>query len=105
MASPSTTIQIPMYRIKEVFPNFNKTGSTLVEFLRIKTTNGNGLAIGAIFMCADNTVVSSKLDNQIQVGSGAAAAVVTAIAADSSNLTITFTGTVGVGAVVELSYA
>nr|DAE39448.1 MAG TPA: tailspike protein [Bacteriophage sp.] len=105
MFSPSTTIQIPMYRIKEVFPNFNKTGSTLVEFLRIKTTNGNGLALGAIFMCSDNTVVSSKLDNQIQVGSGAAAAVVTAIAADSSNLTITFTGTVGVGAVIELSYA
>lgn len=101
---PSTSIQIPMYRIKEVFPNFNKTGSTLVEFLRIKTTNGNGLAVGAIFMCSDNTVVSSKLDNQIQVGSGAAA-VITAIAADSSNLTITFTGTVGTGAVVELSYA
>ncbi|WP_332126464.1 phage head-binding domain-containing protein [Escherichia coli] len=104
MSSGGTSIQIPMYRIKEVFPNFNRKSNTLVEYLRIKVTNGSGVAAGASFFCANDSVVSYKLDGQFLVGNGSTDATVTGVTANSMNLTITFSGSIASGSVIELSY-
>lgn len=104
MSAGGTSIQIPMYRIKEVFPNFNRSANSLVEYLRIKVTNGSGVAAGASFFCTNDAVVVSQLTGQYLAGNGSTEATVTGVTANSSNLTITFSGSIGSGSVIELSY-
>lgn len=104
MSAGGTSIQIPMYRIKEVFPNFNRQANTLVEYLRIKVTNGSGVAAGASFFCTNDAVVVTQLNGQFLAGNGSTEATVTGVTANSSNLTITFSGSIGSGSVIELSY-
>lgn len=98
----TSVLTIPMSRIKEIFPNFNGTNNNYAEWLRIKTTNAAGIAYGAIFFCAANAVVGSKLDAQVTTGNGSAAAVVSAVSANASNLTLTFASALPVGSVVML---
>lgn len=102
VSAATSVLSIPMSRIKEIFPNFNGANNNLAEWLRIKTTNSAGIAYGAIFFCANNAVVGSKLDAQISYGTGSPAAVVSAISANATNLTITFTSAIGSGSVVML---
>lgn len=97
----STSLNIPMQRIKEIFPNFNGSNNDLVEWLQVTVRNGTGLVTGATFFCANNSVVASGL-TQTQVGNGSAQAVITGITANSTNLTLTFTGSLGAGAVIIL---
>lgn len=102
VTSATSSVVIPMSRIKEIFPNFNRVNNNYAEWLRVKITNLAGIAYGAIFFCAGNSVVGVKLDNQTSTGAGSPAAVITAISADSTNLTITLTSAIPAGCIVAL---
>lgn len=104
MPSSGTSLSIPLTRIKEIFPNFNKLSGIFVEYLKVKVINGNGVASGAVVAMGSNAIVGLDLTGQKVLGNGSATAVVSNISTDGTNLIITFTASIGSGAIVELSY-
>lgn len=100
IAAATSTVVIPMYRFKEIFPNFNRPNNLFAEWLQIRTTNGPGITYGAAFFCFNNTA-TAKTTGQSSFGTGSAEAVVSSITADSTNLTIVFAGTIASGSVIS----
>lgn len=96
----TTTVNIPLADLKEIFPNFNRGSNTFVEWLQISTRNGAGITYGAIFACTASAVLGAKLDAQIQTNNGSAQAVVSSITISGSNLVITYAGSIATDSII-----
>lgn len=104
VTSSATSLVIPLYRLSEVFPNFNRSGFSFLEVLRIKVTSGAAVATDTYFAVSSNAVQLFYNGKQFTIGNGAANLQVTNVTCDANNLTIFFTGSVSAGTIVELSY-
>lgn len=102
VTSAGTSISIPLADIQSIFPNFNRPNTTYMEWLQFSVRNGTGIAYGAIVSCVNNAIVGSKTDNQTTTGNGSAAAVISGFSVSGNNLVVTFTGSVGAGAIVMM---
>lgn len=104
VTSAATSLIIPLYRLSEVFPNFNRSGFSFLEVLRIKVTSGAAVATDTYFAVSSNTVQLFYNGKQFTIGNGAVNLQVTNVTCDGNNLTIIFTGSVSAGTIIELSY-
>lgn len=84
----------------EVFPNFNRSSNTFVEWLQISTRNGVGITYGAIVACTNGAIIGSKVDAQISTGNGSLQAVVSSFSVNGGNLVITYAGAIATDSIV-----
>ena len=102
-STSQSSFTVPLYRINEVFPNFNKTTDN-AEWIRLKVSNGNGVAYGAVFQANGGSIGLFDNSNQKYTASGGENARVTGVSISGDNLVVTLQGSVGPTAVLELSY-
>ncbi|HGC6382027.1 TPA: phage tailspike protein [Escherichia coli] len=98
----SSTVMIPLVDLMEIFPNFNRSSNTFIEWLQVSTRNGVGITYGAIVACTANTIIGSKVDSQISTGNGSQQAVVREFSVSDGNLVITYTGAITTDSIVIL---
>lgn len=98
----SSTVMIPLVDLMEIFPNFNRSSNTFIEWLQVSTRNGVGITYGAIVACTANTIIGSKVDSQISTGNGSQQAVVRKFSVSDGNLVITYTGAITTDSIVIL---
>ena len=96
----STTVSVPLADLVEIFPNFNRSSNTFVEWLQISTRNGAGITYGAIVACTANAITGSKVDAQISTGNGSVQAVVSSFSVSGGNLVITYAGAIATDSIV-----
>ncbi len=96
----STTVSVPLADLVEIFPNFNRSSNTFVEWLQISTRNGAGITYGAIVACTAGTITGSKVDAQISTGNGSLQAVVSSFSVSGGNLVITYAGAIATDSIV-----
>lgn len=96
----STTVSVPLADLVEIFPNFNRSSNTFVEWLQVSTRNGPGITYGAIVACTANAITGSKVDSQISTGNGSAQAVVSSFSVSGGNLVITYAGSIATDSIV-----
>ena len=98
-----TSFTVPLYRISEIFPNFNKTSDN-AEWISCRVTNGNGLSYGAIFQANSGVIQKVDLSNQKYTDLGGENARITDISISGDNVIFSLQGSVGPSAVLQLSY-
>ncbi|MCA7277310.1 phage tailspike protein [Escherichia coli] len=98
----SSTVMIPLVDLMEIFPNFNRSSNTFIEWLQVSTRNGVGITYGAIVACTANTIIGSKVDSQISTGNGSQQAVVREFSVSDGNLVITYAGAITTDSIVIL---
>lgn len=96
----TTTVNIPLADLKEIFPNFNRSSNAFVEWLQISTRSGVGITYGAIFACTNGTILGSSTSGQISSGNGSAQAVVSSVSVSGGNLVITYAGSIAADSIV-----
>lgn len=96
----TTTVSVPLADLVEIFPNFNRSSNTFVEWLQVSTRNGAGITYGAIVACTANAITGSKVDAQISTGNGSVQAVVSSFSVSGGNLVITYAGSIATDSIV-----
>lgn len=96
----TATVSLPLADLVEIFPNFNRSSNTFVEWLQVSTRNGAGITYGAIVACTANAITGSKVDAQISTGNGSVQAVVSSFSVSGGNLVITYAGAIATDSIV-----